>query len=334
MVFFVFNPLQTPWGTDINANNHTLSNLKQLTVKGTGLSETKLGYNNVRIGETAGGSSRIMFEDNTSSTLLEIDNLNGTLRFFTAGAVLFSHNGLGLTVVGDITTTSSITGGIIECTTGEAILPNLKAELIYPNTDADPAITFTKEDKTTPVLEIDTENKKVWAHQFETTSTTVVSNLNADLLDGVEGSAYAKVGATSATFTPANPTGTTSATQVMMGLGSTIKITPTKTGIVRYTLSGDMVNNTNTERVDVQLAYGSGTAPSNGAAATGTAIGSTLKTNSLTGMLTNGIPFCQEVIITGLGTGTAYWFDARVNKGVNGTASILNLTATLQELTS
>jgi len=134
---------------------------------------------------------------------------------------------------------------------------------------------------------------------------------------------------------PSNPTGTTStAAFKMMGLGSTWKLTPTAYTVVRVTIDGQCTNNTNGDGVQILVAYGTGTAPANAAAASGTTVGSTITWTALTSLLTNGVPFAKDVIITGLSAGTAYWFDIQLQAVTGGTASILNLEVTAQELTS
>jgi hypothetical protein len=135
--------------------------------------------------------------------------------------------------------------------------------------------------------------------------------------------------------TSAAPTGTTStAAYVMMGLGSSWKITPTTFTSVRATINGQMANSTTGDGINIIVAYGTGTAPSNGASVTGTTVGINTIFTDLTGLLTNGAPFCKNVIITGLTPGTAYWIDIQCKAVTGGTASILNLEFSAQELTS
>jgi hypothetical protein len=129
--------------------------------------------------------------------------------------------------------------------------------------------------------------------------------------------------ATPNTFTPNDPAGTSSATAVMMGLGSTVNFTPKTYGSVMLTLDGLMTNAS--DNMYLTIAYGTGAAPVNGAAASGTAVGSTL-------YYYGGTAFSKAVIITGLTPGTAYWFDAQVRVAAIGTAVLQALTATVQEL--
>jgi hypothetical protein len=129
---------------------------------------------------------------------------------------------------------------------------------------------------------------------------------------------------------PGNPTGTTSATYVMMGLGGSWTLTPLMTGNVKLHIVGS-INNSGANTSTVQLAYGTSSAPNNGAAASGTVVGNATSWISISGIETNGIPFCLSVIIRGLTVSTAYWFDAQL-KSSSGTASILNLTVIAEEI--
>mgnify|MGYP001590177998 FL=1 len=128
--------------------------------------------------------------------------------------------------------------------------------------------------------------------------------------------------------TPADPTGTTSTTAVMMGLAGSL----TALGSLRFLimLSGDCSNNTTADGVDVQLSYGTGAAQANGGALAGTQIGGKVRFTALTGVLT--VPFALQAVVSSLTLGTAYWIDAAVNAVTAGTASISNLSLTVVEL--
>jgi hypothetical protein len=65
---------------------------------------------------------------------------------------------------------------------------------------------------------------------------------------------------------------------------------------------------------------------------TGTVAGSTTTFQSLTGLLTAGVPFSKTYIITGLTAGTAYWIDLQLEAGTGGTAIVRNLEYTAREL--
>ena len=133
---------------------------------------------------------------------------------------------------------------------------------------------------------------------------------------------------TTAQSTPGNPTGTTSTTAVMMGLAGSIKLQGS--GRILIVLSGDISNNTTADGVTSQLSYGTGAAPANGAALTGTQVGNIVSFTALTGVLT--VPLAQQAIVSGLIVGTTYWIDAAVKAVTGGTASILNLSLSVVEL--
>ena len=127
--------------------------------------------------------------------------------------------------------------------------------------------------------------------------------------------------------------GTTSTAAFVMG-GLAIAFTPKMTGKVRITISGTLKNNTINDGATVQIAFGTGTAPANGAAAAGTIL-----TNAA--QLTNAIaanaeyPFCLSGIVgtaTPLTLGTAVWFDLQQAAVTGGTATAQRLQILLEEI--
>jgi hypothetical protein len=136
--------------------------------------------------------------------------------------------------------------------------------------------------------------------------------------------------------TPSNPTGLgTVGTDQMFGLsnqgGTQIgAFTPKSTGTVLIVFSGTANNTTSGSGIRAQLYYGTGTAPVNAAATTGTACGGrpTLVTTAATAQ----VSFNLVCIATGLTIGTAYWFDAAGSPLTSGTGQIFNLTAVAAEL--
>ena len=128
--------------------------------------------------------------------------------------------------------------------------------------------------------------------------------------------------------TPGNPTGTTSTTAVMMGIGTTCKITPTVTGRVRITLIGLMTTTVGSDGVQAQLAYGTGTAPANAAAATGTTLG--VPTDYFGVPST---PFTLPGVISSLTLGTQIWIDLQVKVPITGaTGTITSITCEAEEI--
>jgi hypothetical protein len=124
-----------------------------------------------------------------------------------------------------------------------------------------------------------------------------------------------------ASSAPADPTGTTDTTGKMMGLAGSF--TPGHSGRVALLITGNIAQTTTADGAVVQLTYGTGSAPANAGALTGTATGSAISMTFLTGVLL--VPFMVAALPTGLTLGTAYWFDARLKAVTGGTASIKNL---------
>lgn len=123
-------------------------------------------------------------------------------------------------------------------------------------------------------------------------------------------------------------TGTTSTTAKMMGLAGSI--TPNNAGTVLIIVSGTISNSKNANKSLVQLYTGTGTAPANGVAITGTARG-TQQTSSIPAAAGEE-PFCVTALVTGLTPGTAYWIDLAVaSSATSGTASVSNVTISAME---
>jgi hypothetical protein len=118
----------------------------------------------------------------------------------------------------------------------------------------------------------------------------------------------------------------------MMGLGSTIGFTPTRTGKIMIILSGDGDNATNSRGANVQMRYGTGAAPANGAALTGTTVGTLIRMfNRDAGEI---FPFTLNGIVSGLSVGTAIWVDislASVGAGTN-TARVRDIMVSIIEI--
>ena len=129
---------------------------------------------------------------------------------------------------------------------------------------------------------------------------------------------------------PANPTGTANTTTgVMMGLAGAI--TPQATSRVKISISGDIFNATAVgDGASAQIRWGTGTAPANGAAPAGTAVGA--KVQYIAATTAQKTPFSLSAIVTGLAAGTAYWIDLALTALTGGTANVENLSITAFEL--
>ncbi len=131
-----------------------------------------------------------------------------------------------------------------------------------------------------------------------------------------------------ANVTTAAPTLTASATYVHMGLGATASITPVLAGRICFTITGDIAS-TNGNSATTQLSFGSGSAPTNGTAFTGTQVGSQVVQTALTGYLVT--PFSLTAVVTGLVVGTAYWLDL-VLKSSSGNATVTTVSVSAMEI--
>lgn len=146
---------------------------------------------------------------------------------------------------------------------------------------------------------------------------------------GAGGTALATGGAT-LSAAPSNPTGTTSATAVMMGLGGSCTLTPVASSRVHVTIQGDVANSGVSNTATFQAKFGTGTAPVNGAANAGSGIASTsLQLTEAVGG--NVFPFSFSGVITGRTPGTALWFDMNL-AATAGTSTLTNLTCSAFEI--
>jgi hypothetical protein len=134
------------------------------------------------------------------------------------------------------------------------------------------------------------------------------------------------------TAQPANQTGNATATFKMNGLGAAAApctITPVATGRVHFVITGSLVQSTTADGVTWKLAEGTGAAPANAAAATGTVISAIGTWTALTGEL--NVPVTIDGNVSGLTLATAVWFDIQIADVTGGTASLTNVTCNAYE---
>jgi hypothetical protein len=115
-----------------------------------------------------------------------------------------------------------------------------------------------------------------------------------------------------------NPAGTTSTTIIMAGIG--LQITPVNTGTVEIWVVGNVRNNVAGSGATMQLRYGTGTPPANGAAVAGTALGTGTQSVPVGGAST--VPFTLLATLSGLTRGTQYWIDVSFRALTSGTATM------------
>jgi hypothetical protein len=154
----------------------------------------------------------------------------------------------------------------------------------------------------------------------------------ANAVGGVVCLAGPQAQGTGASFSgsPANPTGLNAATDLMLGLGSTCKVTPATSGRIQLVFDGVINNSTAAgDGATITFRYGTGTAPINGAAASGTVTGATPQ--FLTSTTAAKYPFGFTRLVTGLTVGTAYWFDMSLLRSVSSTTALTGITCTALE---
>lgn len=137
---------------------------------------------------------------------------------------------------------------------------------------------------------------------------------------------FDKLGVPSQVSTPGDPAGVGG--NVMLGLA--VLYTPRITGSLRVSVTGTILNNTNADGATVQLRFGTGSAPANGAAPTGTAVGAVVKIIN-PAAATIQAPFAIDVMITGLTVGTQIWLDLNGAPVTGGTMVTTGNTITITE---
>ncbi|WP_158658662.1 hypothetical protein [Methylocystis bryophila] len=126
---------------------------------------------------------------------------------------------------------------------------------------------------------------------------------------------------------PSNPPGTTSTVGAMTGLGVTF--VPTQTGNVLITVTGEGRSNTAGNGFGVELLYGSGKIPGNGAELAGT---STTSINVRNLSANTQIPFTLNYWLSGLSVGKSYWLDLGQRAMTAGKINLYDLGITVIEM--
>lgn len=121
---------------------------------------------------------------------------------------------------------------------------------------------------------------------------------------------------------PTTPSGTTSTSAVMGGMGSTCHLATTFGSKIFFQFQGNLGSATSGQSASVQALFGTGTAPAQSVAQTGTAVGSLLQGESLDSFAF--LPFSAGGIVTGLTPGTTYWFDLSYFTSFGSSQAFLN----------
>jgi hypothetical protein len=130
--------------------------------------------------------------------------------------------------------------------------------------------------------------------------------------------------------TPNNPVGTSNLTGVMMGLNQAF--TPARSGMILIIISGDIGNSLANDGGQVQIRYGTGSIPTNGAALTGSTAGGLVKLLSVGATAGRRYPFTANAIVTSLTPGNLIWIDVGLAAITGGTALIYDLSISVIEL--
>ncbi len=131
----------------------------------------------------------------------------------------------------------------------------------------------------------------------------------------------------------AAPTGIANTGGLMLGLSASSAsniITPLFTGRVHITIQGVIAQSTTADGAFWHIRTGTGAAPANGAALTGTQSNGQQSMVFLTGVLK--VPFSITTIVTGLALATAVWIDLVLGTVTGGTATASQITVTAFEL--
>ena len=139
------------------------------------------------------------------------------------------------------------------------------------------------------------------------------------------------VPAASVNYKPANPTGNSTTTPAMMGLGATCTYTPTGSGKVLITVTAMILGTVAATGAVATGQYGTGTAPSNGAAVSGTQFSGTqaVRISANSGTIGTSVAFTDRLSLT---PNTAYWFDLGLNTNTNtDTVQLINVSVTIAE---
>jgi len=133
-----------------------------------------------------------------------------------------------------------------------------------------------------------------------------------------------------------NPAGTGVTTGVMEGFGvgtlpAAARITPSATGKVFVTWSGDVYHVTANINVIISPYYGTGTAPAVNAAVTGTSMGPSIQKAS-TWTAATRVPFAVSGLISGLILGVPIWLDLSLLTPGTAGGAVENVSCTAIEL--
>jgi hypothetical protein len=163
-------------------------------------------------------------------------------------------------------------------------------------------------------------------------NTPTVGNAPTPLSRALGGTGVATTPAAPASFTPANPATTASTTLVMMGLGSTVAYTPRSSGLVLVMFSCSVATATAVAVITIGPRFGTGGAPANGVAVTGTRFGVVADITTQAPSTTAPDSVSAQAVLA-LTANTAYWVDLALATAVGADAATMtNVSIALVEL--
>jgi hypothetical protein len=168
--------------------------------------------------------------------------------------------------------------------------------------------------------------------QMTDATATLTSEMTALLTTGIIVKPALSAVSQSNAAAPTAPASTSAFT--MQGLGATI--TPIRTGIVLFIISGTIVSAAGTagNGISYQISTGTGTAPVNGAALTGAQLGTVQTYTNQASVTAADVhePFSIQAVVTGLSVGSAFWIDlAAKSIATASDISLTNLSITTAE---
>lgn len=151
---------------------------------------------------------------------------------------------------------------------------------------------------------------------------------NVNTLTWVNSVALPSIGATTAQKNVATLNWGINGSTTMLGIGATVK--PVLTGSVLVLIEFNLGSAQGSAINTFQLAYGTGTAPVNGAAATGTTAGYSQQVTTLATIV--NIEGNMSQFVTGLTTNTTYWFDLQTTSNIALANAATNISVIIFEV--
>ncbi len=264
----------------------------------------------------------------------------------TTGTVTFGGSGAQSIAIGDNAAgVKTITVGNNVTTSTLTMLSGTSSGVLSLNASAGGSVTNIGTGATTGTVTIGNSTNEINLPKMTASSvlltdaskniTSVIAGTTGNYLRS-DGTTFVSAPITQSQRNVAAPAGTTNTTGVMMGLAGAI--TPARSGTLMIIISGDIANSNGANGGKVQIRYGTGTAPANATALTGTAIGGqvNMTNGNATGLGVSysdiKVPFSLNAAVSGLTIGTVYWIDVSLGAVSGGTATIMNISITVIEL--